>query len=87
MRLNLYPGNSFSQGPRLTSYEEKLIHALEFVAASSQEKSYVPHESDWMLLAEKMSCLSDCEQQPELSQYASEIVHHVTYLDPARRFM
>jgi|688.fasta_scaffold81272_4 hypothetical protein len=87
MKPNPYPGNSFTQSPRLTSYEEKLIHALETAATSSQEKSYVPHESDWMLLAEKMSHLSDCEHQPELSQYASEIVHHVTYVDPARRFM
>jgi hypothetical protein len=87
MTLNPYPGNSFTQSPRLTSYEQKLIHALESAATASQEKSYVPHESDWMLLAEKMSFLSDCEQQPELSQYASEIVHHVTCLDPDRRFM
>jgi hypothetical protein len=87
MTLNPYPGNSFTQSPRLTSYEQKLIHVLESAATASQEKSYVPHESDWMLLAEKMSFLSDCEQQPELSQYASEIVHHVTCLDPDRRFM
>ena len=87
MTLNSYPGNSFTLSPRLTKYEEKLIHTLESAATASQEESYVPHESDWMLLAEKMSYLSDPEQQPQLSQYASEIVHHVTCFDPDRCFM